>query len=231
VAKFQLFHDAALRSARVKWLLHELFDDAFSVRYVDTYGAEQYGAEFLSINPNHAIPVLEIAFENGSTLNMIESAAMISLLADAYPDKKLAPPPGELSPARADYLQMLHFGATMDAMLWQVRLHRHLLPVHERVPRVAERYSHKFFREVVPQLMTRLSQNAYACGDSFSAVDCILTHVVMWARAYGLCEGDVFSHYLARVTERPAFQKAFADRDRFVREIAPDSPVVQMITG
>lgn len=59
-AKFKLYHDAVLRSVRVKWLLHELVGDDFEVEYVDTYRAEQYSARFLAINPNHAVPVLKI---------------------------------------------------------------------------------------------------------------------------------------------------------------------------
>ncbi len=59
---------------------------------------------------------------------MLESAAMAAFRADAYPDTGPAPPPGA-SPERADYLQMLHFGSTwMDMMLWQVRVHEHVLP-------------------------------------------------------------------------------------------------------
>jgi Glutathione S-transferase, C-terminal domain len=45
-AKFKLYHDAALRSARVKWLLHELVGDDFDVEYVDTYKGEQYKRKF-----------------------------------------------------------------------------------------------------------------------------------------------------------------------------------------
>ena len=47
---------------------------------------------------------------------------MVALLADAFPEKGLAPSPG-LSFARADYLQVLHSGASIDMMLWQIRIH------------------------------------------------------------------------------------------------------------
>jgi glutathione S-transferase len=78
-AKFKLYHDAALRSARVKWLLHELVGDDFEVEQVDVYAAEQYGAQFLAINPSHCVPVLKITLENGESMHMVESAAMIAL--------------------------------------------------------------------------------------------------------------------------------------------------------
>ena len=70
----------------------------------------QYRPDYLEKNPNHAVPLLEIELEDGTSLRMIESGAIVQWLADAVPEKRLAPPPGP-SAARADYLQMLQFGA------------------------------------------------------------------------------------------------------------------------
>jgi glutathione S-transferase len=69
-AKFTLYPDVALRSVRVKWLLHELVGDDFEVEYVDPYRGEQYGAKFLAINPNHCVPVLKITLESGQCMHM-----------------------------------------------------------------------------------------------------------------------------------------------------------------
>ena len=71
-------------------------------------------------------------------------------MADAYPAAGLAPPPGP-SPERADYLQMLHFGSTwMDMMLWQIRIHEHVLTADQRDDRTIVRYRHKFATEAEP---------------------------------------------------------------------------------
>ena len=57
---------------------------------------------------------------------------MVALLADAYPDQRLAPSLSSLC-ERADYLQMLHFGASsMDMMLWQIEIHEDMLSEAER---------------------------------------------------------------------------------------------------
>jgi glutathione S-transferase len=227
---FKLYHDAALRSARVKWLLHELLEDRFEVEYVDTYAAEQYSARFLEINPNHAVPVLEITLEDGSAMHMLESAAMIALLADAFPAKGLAPT-AELSFARADYLQVLHSGATIDMMLWQVRIHEHILPESERDIRTVNRYKKKFAMETEPQLRTRLDTAPFICGE-FSAADCVIGHCILWARTYGLCAGEPFDRYIGRLSERAAFKSAFSDLHRLIRgEVPRDRPVVAMLTG
>jgi glutathione S-transferase len=229
--RFKLYHSAALRSARVKWLLHELVGDDFDVEYVDIYGAEQYSSRYLAINPNHCVPTLEITMENGDSMNMIESAAMITLLADAFPEKGLAPAAGDFSLRRADYLQILYFGTSMDMMLWQIRIHEHVLPERERDIRTVQRYRKKFANEVEPQLRARLEKARFICGDEFSAADCIIAYDVSWARGYQLCDDEVFKCYLDRVSERPAYVRAFSDVHGFKREVPRQSPIVELFSG
>jgi glutathione S-transferase len=226
----KLYHFPAARSARVKWMLHEVVGDAFEVEKVDINGAVQYGPEFLRINPNHGVPVLEITWDNGAVQHMLESAAMVAFLADAFPQAGLAPAPGASS-QRADYVQMLHFGSTwMDMMLWQIRAHEHVLPAPERDARTVARYRNKFREEVEPQLAARLAQSPFICGAQFTAADCVVGHAVFWARAYGLCSGDVFKRYLGELSKRPAFGPAFADAREFVMD-ASALPLSARFTG
>lgn len=216
IEHIKLYHFPMSRSARVKWCLHEIFGDDFEVIRPALYRGEQYQPEFLARNPNHAVPVLEIRDSDGQTTTMIESGAMVSMLADLYPEKQLAPAADHYSPARVEYLQMLHFGASwMDMMLWQIRLHRDLLPEADRDPRTIERNRQKIATEVEPQLTDRLASGGFVCGDRFSAADCILGHNVMWARAYQLCGGAVFDGYLSRLSARSAYQAAFSDLSEF----------------
>lgn len=212
--RFKLYHFPNTRSARVKWMLHEVVGDDFEVERVHLMKGEQYQPDYVAMNPNHNVPVLRITSPDGETTTMLESGAMVTFLADAFPDKHLAPPPHPLSRERADYLQMLYFGASwMDMMLWQVHLHEYILPEDKREPRIAERYRRKLGHEVDPQLQSRLGTHPFVCGEAFTAADCIMGHNVRWARAYQMCEGDVFTEYLGRLAERPAYVKAFARRD------------------
>ena len=165
ISRLKLYHFPATRSARVKWLLHELLN--------------------------------------------------VSLLADLFPEKGLAPAADVFSLERADYLQMLHFGtSTMDMMLWQIRIHTHMLGADSDARTIA-RYQHKFTQEVEPQLTARLQNHDYICAPGFSAVDCVMGQNVLWAQAYGLCQGDTFAAYVARLAERPAFAQAYADMAEF----------------
>jgi glutathione S-transferase len=231
IEKLKLYHGPASRSARVKWLLHELVGDAFELRIVSLNDAEQYSPAFLAANPNHAVPVLEMTVGDGRAMTMIESGAMVALLADAYPDQRLAPSLSSLC-ERADYLQMLHFGASsMDMMLWQIEIHEDMLSEAERDARTATRYRAKFTNEVEPQLRMRLERHPFICGNDFLAVDCVIAHGIMWARLYGLCKSDIFAAYIKRLSARPAFAKAFSDRHLYTKAPPAGSPVLERFTG
>jgi len=219
IQHLKLYHFPATRSARVRWMLHEVRGDDFEIHPLNLYGGEQYEAGFRTINPNHNVPLLEITWEDGRVQYMIESAAMVTFLADAYPEKNLAPPPG-VSPERADYLQMVHFASTwMDMMLWQVRIHEHVLPASERDERTIARYRSKFQQEAEPQILARLERSTYVCGEEFTSADCLVGHNVFWASGYGMCRHPAFQRYLAALSQRPAFAKAFSDMAGFT--VAP----------
>lgn len=233
IASMKLYHYPATRSVRVRWLMHELMGDDFTLERVPLYDGAQYGADYLRKNPNHCVPTLELITDTGESHFMLESGAMVALLADAYPDRSLAPAPAPLSLARADYLQALHFASTWaDMMLWQIRLHEHLLPEAERDARTAARYRAKFQNEVEPQLLSRLERHAFACGEAFSAADCVIGHDVLWARAYGMCQHPTFERYVAALAARPAFLRAVSDLADFTLHVPADKQAVHaLFTG
>jgi len=221
ISQLKLFHFPASRSARVRWALHETVGDQFELETVQLYEGEQYSPEYLKKNPNHGVPLLEITMTDGTMQRMIESTAMVEFLVDAFPEKQLSPAVDSFSLKRADYLQMLHFGGTwMDMMLWQIRIHEHILPAKERDVQTISRYRDKFTSEVEPQLKNRLEQTEFICGDAFCGADIVIAHNITWARGYQLCRDDVFRSYLSRISKRPAFQKAFSD----ARDFQPKPP-------
>ncbi|MCM0612417.1 glutathione S-transferase family protein [Marinobacter sediminum] len=230
IKKLKLYHFPATRSARVRWALHETVGDDFEVQTVQLYSGEQYSEEYLLKNPNHNVPLLEIVLEDGSVHRMLESVAMVEWLVDAFPEKRLSPPVGQ-SLERADFLQMLHFGGTwMDMMLWQVRIHEHVLPSAQADSRTIERYRKKFVEEVEPQLKERLSRMPFICGEEFSGADIVIGHNVTWARGYKLCQDDIFREYLSRISKRPAFVKSFEDARDFTPEV-PDKDRMKKFSG
>jgi glutathione S-transferase len=210
IANIHLYHFPGFRSVRVAWLLHEL-GQPFEATPVQLLKGEQYSPAFRALNPGHSVPVMEFETSDGSKVTMVESGAIVSMLADLWPEANLAPPVSDLT-RRSAYLQAIHYcGATLDMMLWQIRVHEDLLTRDQRDARSADRYRAKFAAEVEPNLATRLSVHEYACGNEFSAADCMLAHDVIWARTYGMCASTPFDAYLQRVTDRTAYQRAFSD--------------------
>lgn len=215
IQSLKISHFPATRSTRVLWAAYEVADCPIEVEKIELYKGQQYTPEFLLRNPNHSVPVLDITWEDGNVQTIVESGAMVTFLADAFPAAGIAPP-AVASKERADYLQMIQFGATQaDMMLWQVRIHEHVLPADQRDERTIARYRTKFKDEIEAQLAARLERHEYICGDAFTAADCVIGHCVTWARGYGMCQDRIFRAYLSRIAKRPAFQKAFADAAGF----------------
>lgn len=211
----KLYHYPLTRSVRVKWMLHEVLDQDFDVEVVPVIRGGMQTPEMLAKNPNHNLPMLDITWADGSVQTMLESGAMVLWLAEIYPEKLLAPPP-EATQARADFLQMIFFNTSwMDAILWQIRLHRDLLPSTLKQGSIAEMNMRKWATEIEPQLAERLHKSDFICGEHFSAADCIAGHNVRWAQSYGLCKDDVFQDYLDRLATRPAYVAAYSDADQF----------------
>ena len=208
-----LYHYPLSRSARVKWLLHEMHGEDFKTKRVALRQGEQFTPEFLAKNPHHGVPVLTVTYADGTEQTITESQAILLWLADQ--DERFAPSPAELK-ARATYLQIMTLGGSwMDQMLWNIRLHETILPRTARSNAFAAFNRDKIKNEIAPQLTRFLERGDYICGETFSAADCMTAHNVNWARAYGLCDTDVFKSYMSRMKARPAFQMAFADAKEF----------------
>lgn len=232
ITRIKLFHYPATRSARVKWMLHEVLDDDFDVERVSLYDGDQYSENYKAINPNHCVPALQLTLADGSLHHMGESGAIVEWLADAFPQRRLAPAAQGPSLARADYLHMLHFASTtVDRVLLEIRIHQHLLPESECDPRMVTRYRDKFINEVQPQLQTRLQASPFICGRDFTAADVLVGHCVMWARTQDLCNAGPFKNYIGRLAERPAFLKGFADAAEFTPAVPEDKPLRTLFTG
>jgi glutathione S-transferase len=215
IAKLRIHHFPATRSVRALWAAYETAQCPVEILPLNLYRGEHMRPEFLAINPNHNVPVMDVEWEDGSHQVILESAAMVVFLADAFPGAGLAP--AELSsPARADWLQVIHLGSTqMDMALWQVRIHEHILPAEQRDPNTIDRYRGKIVNEFEPQIRSRLERGDYMCGDAFSAADIIMGYNVFWARGYGLCQDPIFRRYFSRLTKREALVKALADAKDF----------------
>lgn len=213
ISNLTLYHYPLSRSARVKWLLHEMLGTDFQTVRVALRKGEQYSPEFLQKNPSHGVPVLDVEYNDGSAQTITESMAILTWLGDL--DGRFAPALSDHR-ARGEYLQLMALGGSwMDQMLWNIRLHETILPKSARNEAFAQFNRDKIENEIAPQLKGRLEQTDFIAGDSFTAADCMTGQNLNWARAYGLCNDPVFKSYMGRMKTRPAFQLAFADAKEF----------------
>jgi len=93
ITKITLHHYPLSRSARVKWLLHEVLGDDFETKRVALLQGQQFSPDFIAKNPNHGVPVLDVVYEDGSEQTIYESIAILIFLADTYSEKGFAPSP------------------------------------------------------------------------------------------------------------------------------------------
>lgn len=131
---------------------------------------------FRDLSPAGLIPVLRL--DDGRCV--MESAAIVTFLADAHPAGKLAPRPGTAD--QAEYLGWLSF---MSANLYptlSLAVDPDLL-VEGEGPRAALRAgavarSHKLFDAIEAKLV---QEGPWLLGETFSAVDLYLFMMAIWA--------------------------------------------------
>ena len=106
-----LYYAPGSASFLAHWLLIEL-DVPHALQLVDTAAKAQKSPEYLALNPNGVVPTLVL---DGKP--QYEAAALAMLLAERYPDARLAPAFDDA--ARADYLQWMFNLANMVQPLFR----------------------------------------------------------------------------------------------------------------
>ena len=106
-----LYYAPGSASFLAHWLLIEL-DVPHALQLVDTAAQAQKSPEYLALNPNGVVPTLVL---DGKP--QYEAAALAMLLAERYPDARLAPAFDDAK--RADYLQWMFNLANMVQPLFR----------------------------------------------------------------------------------------------------------------
>lgn len=195
----RLFFAPFTRATRPRWLLEELGVPYELVR-VDLKAKEQRAPAYLAVHPHGTVPALQI---DGTTL--LESSAMVAALADRFLDKGLAPAPE--SPKRAAYFNWLFYAQiTAEAALIDVLAARN---PDKNVPDENKRADEERWRAALSVLDRELDGKSWILGEAFSAADCVLGAILVWAKSAKATEG--FAHveaYADRCKSRPAFARS-----------------------
>jgi glutathione S-transferase len=198
MADITLYTNKMSRGRIVHWMLEEL-GEPYQVEWLD-YGPNMKSGKYLAINPMGKVPALK----HGDGI-VTETAAILTYLADAFPEKGLIPAHG--TAARAAFFRWMFFiagpleAATTNAFLQ--------LETPELTP--LGTYAKGFLGYgsldlTLNTLDNHLNTNPYLCGQHFTAADIYLaSHLAFgigYTKAYS--PRDTFKAYLERLNQRPA---------------------------
>jgi glutathione S-transferase len=183
------------RGRLVRWMLEEV-GQPYRTEVLD-YAGSMKAPAYLAINPMGKVP----AITHGGAV-VTECAAICAYLADAFPQAKLAPPPGDRR--RAPYYRWLfftsgpvEFAISNKALGFAVPLER------ERM------MGYGNFDQALKTLEDAVSKSDYITGDSFSAADVYVGSHLNFNMMFGTIDKrPAFERYVTRLTARPAFARA-----------------------
>ncbi|HQR29285.1 MAG TPA: glutathione S-transferase family protein [Anaeromyxobacteraceae bacterium] len=199
----KLYYVPKTRASRPRWVLEELGIPYDLVR-LEPGEKGTRSPEHLSRHPLGHVPVLE---DRGQFV--FESGAICMHLADLFPEKRLLPPPGTVERAHA-YQWVLFAMTELEPPL--VALSAEAKKPEGERSAAAVAAARERFAVAARALEGALSGRRFLGGESFGVADVMVGATLAWARGLRLLEGvPGVEAYLARLRERPAWQRAIAD--------------------
>ena len=204
--KLTLYTNPHSRGTNVRWMLEECGADYDTVGV--PFGAEMKAPAYRAINPMGKVPALT----HGDTI-LTETAAILTWLAERYPEKALIPEAG--SDARGEYYRWLCFALHLE----YAAVDRWRGVENNAEQRKAIGYGD--FDTAFAVLQERLRGREYLIGDRFSALDLYYSGLLAWLihRVQVLPAENVYLDYMNRHLARPAHQRAIALDEALLAEM------------
>lgn len=206
------------RSQRVLWMLEELGLAYELVSYKRDPKTWLAPAELRKVHPLGKSPVLQ-----DDALVLAESGAILEYLADRYDlQRSLSPQPLPVQATeRLQYHYWMHYaeGSAMPPLLMSLvfaKLRKAPMPffarpvAHSIVDKVMKTFIGPQLRLHLGWMEQTLNQSAWFAGERFSAADIQMSFPIQAAaaRAGSMADYPQLQAFLARIAERPAFQRA-----------------------
>jgi glutathione S-transferase len=201
-----LYTNPMSRGRIARWMLEEV-GEPYETILLD-YGTTMKGADYLAVNPMGKVPALR----HGETV-VTEAAAICAYLADAFPDKGLAPPPAD--PKRGPYYRWMFFAAgPVEAAVTGKSLGL-LAPADKKMMA-----GYGSFEETIDALERAVSGGDYICGAQFTAADVYVGSQIGWGMMFGTIDKrQAFADYFSKISDRPAAKHARAIDDAIIAEL------------
>lgn len=197
---YTLIGSLKTRAFRVIWCLEEL-----QLEYQHIPAAPR-SSEIAAINPSGKVPALKVGDDV-----IIDSVAICQFLADKH--EKLTHKAGTIERAKQDSWTQFAID-DVESTLWTTAKHSFVLPKELRLKEIGKATKFEFDR-AMGVFETRLGDQQFLTGDTFTIPDIILTHCANWSqniKGWEIPQGPV-SEYLDRVRQRPAYVKALELRN------------------
>lgn len=190
------------RGRIVRWMLEEC-DVPYHTHVVD-YGADMKSSPYIDINPMGKVPAI---VHRGKVVT--ETAAIITYLAEVFPEAGLVPPPVQ----RQDYYRWLFFAAgPLEAAITDKSLGIDITPEQTR------RVGYGNLELVIEILAKAVSAHPYIAGNSFTAADVYVGSQVGYGLLFKtLPEREEFIKYFDRIKDRPARLRAAGLDDALIK--------------
>jgi glutathione S-transferase len=190
-----LYTNPMSRGRIARWMLEEV-GQPYKTEVLD-YASTMKAPAYLAVNPMGKVPALR----HGDAV-VTETAAISAYLADAFPQSRLAPPPGDR--LRAPYYRWMFFSAgpveaavSNKALGFVVPLERERMMGYGNVA------------QVMNALEAAVSGGKYLAGDSFTAADLYVGAQIGFGLMFGTFEKrPAFEHYWQLISTRPAYLRA-----------------------
>jgi glutathione S-transferase len=197
MADLLLYHAVPSRSATVRWMLEEV-GEPYDIHLLKLAEGEQQKPEYLAVNPQGKVPALR---HKGVVIT--EVAAICAYLADEFPKARLNIPVGD--PRRGAYFQWLFFGPSCIEPAITDRAYP-----RKEAPR-AGALGYRDIDALADLIAKALAAGPYLMGEQFTAADVVIGAAVRWGMMFKLLpERPGFADYAARLSQRPAVQRADA---------------------
>ena len=183
------------RGRIVRWMLEEI-GQPYRTELLE-YGTTMKAPAYLAINPMGKVP----AIRHGDMV-VTEAAAICAYLADAFPEARLAPPPGDR--LRGAYYRWLFYGAGPLEAAWTNKAMGFVVP-----PERERMAGYGRFETVVDVLEQAVSRSEYLVGDTLTAADVYIGSGIGFGMQFGMVEKrPAFERYCQRLNARRAALRA-----------------------
>ena len=188
-----LYYSPQTRATGVRILLEELGAD-YELHVLNRHEGELHGRDYLAINPLGKVPAI---VHDGAVVT--EQVAIYPYLADAFPERGLAPPIGDKD--RGPYLRwMAFYGSSFEPALIDKAMQR------EPGQRAMSPYGS--LDAVVETVKGQLGQGPFMLGERFSALDILWGGAIGWMLQFKMLPPEpVFTAYAGRIAGRASARK------------------------